>query len=142
MGKIFRRVLAVIPAAALQILWIFLLMKWLAPYTPLITLALSAAGFLLVLYIIIKRDESTYKILWLLVILTVPLAGALLYLLFGNKRTARPLKKLLRRTREAGTPPPLPIGETAFDGGKLRRNAQARIQRLHPQQRHPHCFSG
>ena len=118
MGKIFRRMLAIIPAAALQVLWIFLLMKWLAPYTPLITLALSAAGFLLVLYIIIKRDESTYKILWLLVILTVPLAGALLYLLFGNKRTARPLKKLLRRTREAGTPPPLPIGETAFDGGK------------------------
>lgn len=129
MGKIFRRVLAVIPAAALQILWIFLLMKWLAPYTPLITLALSAAGFLLVLYIIIKRDESTYKILWLLVILTVPLAGALLYLLFGNKRTARPLKKLLRRTREAGTPPPLPIGETVFDGGKRMEQTVRTLER-------------
>ena len=29
MGKIFRRMLAIIPAAALQVLWIFLLMKWL-----------------------------------------------------------------------------------------------------------------
>ena len=40
------------------------------------------------LYIIIKREERTYKILWLLVILTFPLPGALFYLVFGNKRTA------------------------------------------------------
>lgn len=118
MGKIIRRILAVIPAAALQVLWILLLMKWLAPYTALITLGLSIAGFLLVLYIIIKRDESAYKILWLLVILTVPLAGALLYLLFGNRRTARPLQKRLRRVQESGAPAPLSLGQTPFDGGR------------------------
>lgn len=114
MSKIMRRVLIVIPAAAAQALWVLLLMKWLAPYSALITLALSVAGDLLVLYIIIRRDESTYKILWLLVILTLPLVGALLYLLFGNKRTARPLEKRLGRAR--GTPPPLPTGETPFAG--------------------------
>lgn len=97
MKKIVRRILIVIPAAALQVLWLLLLVKWLAPYTALITLTMSVAAFFFVLYIIIKREERTYKILWLLVILTFPLPGALFYLFFGNKRTAKPLGKRLEK---------------------------------------------
>lgn len=118
MSKMLRRVLTVIPAAAVQALWILLLVKWLSPYAAYITLALSVAAVLLVLFIIIKRDETAYKILWLLVILTVPVAGALLYLLFGNRRTARPLRKRLRRVQEAGQLAPLPCGGTPFEGEK------------------------
>ena len=118
MSKMLRRVLTVIPAAAVQALWILLLVKWLSPYAAYITLALSVAAVLLVLFIIIKRDETAYKILWLLVILTVPVAGALLYLLFGNRCTARPLRKRLRRVQEAGQPAPLPCGGTPFEGEK------------------------
>lgn len=118
MSKMLRRVLTVIPAAAVQALWILLLVKWLSPYAAYITLALSVAAVLLVLFIIIKRDETAYKILWLLVILTVPVAGVLLYLLFGNRRTARPLRKRLRRVQEAGQPAPLPCGGTPFEGEK------------------------
>lgn len=118
MSKMLRRVLTVIPAAAVQALWILLLVKWLSPYAAYITLALSVAAVLLVLFIIIKRDETAYKILWLLVILTVPVAGVLLYLLFGNRRTARPLRKHLRRVQEAGQPAPLPCGGTPFEGEK------------------------
>lgn len=118
MSKMLRRVLTVIPAAAVQALWILLLVKWLSPYAAYITLALSVAAVLLVLFIIIKRDETAYKILWLLVILTVPVVGVLLYLLFGNRRTARPLRKRLRRVQEAGQPAPLPCGGTPFEGEK------------------------
>lgn len=118
MSKMLRRVLTVIPAAAVQALWILLLVKWLSPYAAYITLALSVAAVLLVLFIIIKRDETAYKILWLLVILTVPVVGTLLYLLFGNRRTARPLRKRLRRVQEDGQPAPLPCGGTPFEGEK------------------------
>ena len=92
MGKIMRRVLIVVPAVALQVLWHVLLVKWLAPYAPLIVSLLSVAAVFMVLFIVIKRDESTYKLLWLLIILTMPLAGAALYLLFGNRRSARILQ--------------------------------------------------
>ncbi len=95
MNKILRRVFTVIPAVALQLVWLRLLMTWLAPWAGLIGLALSVLSFLLVLYIITKRDEGTYKIIWLLLVLTFPLPGALLYLIFGNKRTTRPLQKKL-----------------------------------------------
>lgn len=118
MGKIMRRVLIVVPAVALQVLWHVLLVKWLAPYAPLLVSLLSVAAVFMVLFIVIKRDESTYKLLWLLIILTMPLVGALLYLLFGNKRTAKPLKKRLQSVKSSGDPHPLPVGETPFAGEK------------------------
>lgn len=118
MGKIMRRVLIVIPAVALQVLWHVLLVKWLAPYAPLIVSLLTVAAVFMVLFIVIKRDESTYKLLWLLIILTMPLVGALLYLFFGNKRTAKPLKKRLQGVESSGDPHPLPVGETPFAGEK------------------------
>ena len=37
------------------------------------------------------------RFVWLLIILTMPLAGAALYLLFGNRRSARILQGLLKR---------------------------------------------
>ena len=118
MGKIMRRVLIVVPAVALQVLWHVLLVKWLAPYAPLIVSLVSVAAVFMVLFIVIKRDESTYKLLWLLIILTMPLVGALLYLFFGNKRTAKPLKKRLQGVESSGDPHPLPVGETPFAGEK------------------------
>ena len=118
MGKIMRRVLIVVPAVALQVLWHVLLVKWLAPYAPLIVSLVSVAAVFMVLFIVIKRDESTYKLLWLLIILTMPLVGALLYLFFGNKRTAKPLKKRLQSVESSGDPHPLPVGETPFAGEK------------------------
>lgn len=118
MRKILNRILIVIPAVALQALWLLLLTKWLAPYSALIASLLSIVAVFLVLFIVIKRDESTYKLLWLLVILTIPLVGTLLYLCFGNKRTAKPLRRRLESVSKSNDPQPLPIGETPFDGEK------------------------
>lgn len=118
MRKILNRILIVIPAVVLQALWLLLLTKWLAPYSALIASLLSIVAVFLVLFIVIKRDESTYKLLWLLVILTIPLVGTLLYLCFGNKRTAKPLRRQLESVNKSNDPQPLPIGETPFDGEK------------------------
>lgn len=102
MKKIIRRVLAILPAVLLQVLWLHILFEWLAPWAAVINFVLSILSFLFVLYLITKQDESTYKILWLLVILTFPIPGTALYLFFGNKRTTRPLQKKLDK---AGTLP-------------------------------------
>ncbi len=97
MKQLTRRILALIPAITLQIVWITVLSKWLQPFSAWIHMALSIVAFLLVIYIMAKREEGAYKNLWLLVILTFPVPGALLYLFFGNQRTARPLGKKLER---------------------------------------------
>ena len=99
MNKIIRRVLTILPAVLLQGAWLAVLFSWLAPWAAVINFVLSILAFLLVLYIITKQDEGTYKIIWLLLVLTFPLPGALLYLIFGNKRTTRPLQKKLAEAR-------------------------------------------
>ena len=106
MKNVIRRALTILPAILLQALWLFVLFQWLAPWAALINAVLSVLALVFVLYLVTKQDESTYKILWLLVILTFPLPGALLYLIFGNKRTTRPLQKKFNAT------PPLPADAT------------------------------
>ena len=91
MGKVIRRILAIVPAVIIQVLWMCILMSWLAKYATIVITVLSICTFLFVLFIIIKRDEGTYKILWLLVLLTLPILGAVLYLELGNNRTGRPI---------------------------------------------------
>ena len=99
MSRIIRRILVIIPAVALEVLWILALLTWLRPWAGLIETSLSVLSVVFVFYIIMKQDEGTYKILWLIIILFSPIVGALLYLLFGNKRTTRPLRKALTRQR-------------------------------------------
>ena len=88
MDKVLRRVIGIIPAVLIQLLWMFVLLKWLAPWAALINLLLTFFGFVYVLYIITNRNESTYKTLWLMLIIGLPVFGTILYLCFGNKRTA------------------------------------------------------
>lgn len=105
MKKIIRRILAIIPAVLVQVLWILLLMDWLAPWAAVIELVLAILSLLFVLYMITKRGEGTYKMLWLLVIMAFPLAGALLYLIFGTGYTTRPLQKKLNTVQELALQP-------------------------------------
>lgn len=123
MNKIVRRVVAVIPAVLAQLLWLLALLRWLAPYAAIINLLLSFFAFLYVLYIITNRNESTYKTLWLLVILGLPVFGAILYLCFGDKRTARPIQKKLAHGR-ALLPP---ADETASDAAKALGEENPRL---------------
>ena len=95
MSKLLRRILVLIPTVTLQLTWLGVLFTWLAPWSGMILYALSNLSLLVVLYITIRFGESTYKVLWLLVILTFPIPGTILYLCFGNKRTGKGLERKL-----------------------------------------------
>ena len=60
MNKVIRRVIGLIPAILIQLLWLYALMRWLSPYAALINLLLSLFAVLYVLHIITNRNESTY----------------------------------------------------------------------------------
>lgn len=86
------RIFSILPAVVLQFIIIFAIMKWLAPFATLFYTVLSVLSALFVLFLISKRDEGAYKMLWLLVMFVAPLPGALMYLLYGNKRTGKALE--------------------------------------------------
>lgn len=121
-GKLLGRILTVIPVVLVQLFWLILLSKWLAPYAAVLNFILSILSFLFVLYIITKQDEGTYKILWLLVILIAPIPGALLYAVFGNKRTAGPLRRRLERSAKA-----LPSMEDGGEALEALAHAEPRL---------------
>lgn len=100
MKKIIHRIIAILPAILIQLGWYYILLTWLSPYSTLLTILLSLLGFIYMMTVIVKNDDSTYKILWLLVLLIFPLLGALLYFLFGNKKTARPIQRKLNETKD------------------------------------------
>lgn len=89
------RIVSILPVVILQLLLIFAIAKWLAPFATFFYSVLSVLSALFVLVLISKRDEGAYKILWLLVMFVAPLPGALMYLLYGNKRTGKSLEKRL-----------------------------------------------
>lgn len=118
MEKIIRRILSIIPAVLLQLVWLIILSGWLAPWAAVLEFILSLLAVLFVLYLITKQDEGTYKILWLLVLLTFPIPGAILYALFGDKRTTKPLQKKLNA---AAALHPVPSNELSLALEALER---------------------
>ena len=117
MKKVIRRVLAVLPAIVMQGLWIWLLFSWLAPYATVLSWALTVFAVVLELYILTSRDEGAYRMLWLIIILSLPVAGAVLYLCVGNKRGGEPIRKKLEKAREH-----LPAPGTGEDSSLAEEN--------------------
>ena len=97
MQKTIRRILTLIPAVILQIFWIFILIKWLAPWATFISVLLSVASLIFVLFIYTDREETTYKLLWIIIILSFPIAGAVLYILARPARIGRPIERSLEK---------------------------------------------
>lgn len=103
MKKILGRVCIVVPAIALQILWYFVVLGLLNGLFheylwDALNALLSILAVLFVTGLIAKRDESSYKLLWVMVIVAMPIMGALLYFMLGNKNTGKKLKKKLEQS--------------------------------------------
>ncbi|MCR4892407.1 MAG: cardiolipin synthase [Lachnospiraceae bacterium] len=98
--KVLGRVLIALPIIALQVFWFLLIFYLLGDFTELLMLGLQILAFLFSLYIISKRDEGSYKILWLIIIMGLPILGALLYLFIGDKGTGKKLRKKIDPIKE------------------------------------------
>ena len=61
-------------------------------------------SFLVVFYIINKDDDPSYKIIWLVPILSFPVFGGVLYLAFGNKKPAKKLQIAFDKQSKATNP--------------------------------------
>ena len=98
--KILGRVLVVVPALAIQVLWIVLVVKgvnWIADdyLVDVLNVLFRILAVIFVISIVNRRDESAYKILWVIVIVALPILGSIMYLFLGNKRTGAHLEKYM-----------------------------------------------
>lgn len=106
MKKILGRILIVIPAIALQALWYLVMFGLLNSLFRgylwnVLNALLSILAVVFVTGLVTKRDESSYKLLWVMLIVAMPIFGALLYFMLGNKNTGKKLKKKLEQAASA-----------------------------------------
>ncbi|MCL2424800.1 MAG: cardiolipin synthase [Oscillospiraceae bacterium] len=97
MKKVFNRLTLTIFLIVLQIAMLIALsiaLRIYVPYMVYIAMGVSAVVFLF----IIKGDKaSSYKIIWIIIVLLFPVEGGALYLIAGNKR---PTKKIAAQMHE------------------------------------------
>lgn len=103
MKKIFGRILIVVPALALQMLWYLVVLGLLnnlfnEHLGDILDALFSVLAVVFVTGIVAKRDESSYKLLWVMFIVAMPILGAMLYFMLGNRRTGKKLEKKLERS--------------------------------------------
>ena len=70
---------------------------WLRDYNATINTVLTVLSLLVTCYLILKDEHPSYKMTWIIVIGILPLMGALMYLMFGNKRPSRRMRRKLER---------------------------------------------
>ncbi len=89
---ISKRVFVVGLIILIEIFWGISLLTKLTEYSRELNLLLAALSLLVVLYIINKDDNPAYKLAWIIPILSFPLFGGILYLIFGDKRPTKGMR--------------------------------------------------
>lgn len=85
---LFNRIFYVVVALLVQLGWILLTVWRLAGYSRYISMGLNIISILVVLWIINRKLNPSYKLAWAMLILCVPVFGLVLYLIFGQSRIA------------------------------------------------------
>lgn len=103
--KLFRRIMlnrVLFSAIALlaQVAWLAFLLTRFASLSSRITLAMTVLSFLISVFILTKNDNSAYKISWIMLIMSLPVLGGLLYIFFGNKNPSRKMRQQIEKVHE------------------------------------------
>ncbi|WKY43750.1 cardiolipin synthase [Eubacteriaceae bacterium ES2] len=76
-------------AVCVQLGFLVLFLYYLSSYSSIVYVMFTIINILILLFLISKDDSPSYKVIWIIIILAVPLIGGVIYLLFGNKRASR-----------------------------------------------------
>ena len=78
-------------AILLQVLWWILFVQRLTSYSLFFNAFFQIISIGILLYLIRKDENSSYKIAWIILVMGFPLFGGILYVLIGNKKPSKRL---------------------------------------------------
>ena len=107
-GRVEERVINYIPVRYIiaflitifEVLAIICVMIALCLYVPYFYLAVGVTTFAVELKIISSNDNPDYKIPWILIVLTIPVVGLMLYLIFGSRKLKKKFIKRLNHLKD------------------------------------------
>jgi cardiolipin synthase len=97
-GRLFYTVLLLV----LQGLLLYGLIFWASVTLP-VSFAFAAVSVAVAFWLVSGKENPGYKILWLLIVLTLPFFGVLLYWIFGNRTPGVPFYKRVRHSTYKGS---------------------------------------
>ncbi len=100
LNNLFRRAVYISLFATIQIaffVWVFTALDRLTPYFLVLCQLASLAA---AVHILNKNNNPSYKIAWLIPIMTFPIFGGLFYLMFGSRRGNRQLTAVTETLRK------------------------------------------
>ena len=80
-----------VSAIAIQIAFLVCFLYYFSSYRPIIGAIYTVLNVLVLLFLISKDENPSYKIIWVIFTLGIPMIGGILYLLFGNRRASKRL---------------------------------------------------
>lgn len=89
---LFSRIFWVAIAILVEIIWVIIGVLWLRGISPYVNLAMGVITLLMVLWIVNKKINPSYKLAWTILILAIPIFGMVIYFLFGKSRGAKQME--------------------------------------------------
>lgn len=83
-----------------EVLAIIAVMIALCLYIPYFYIAVGITTFVVELKIISSNDNPDYKIPWMIFVLVIPVAGLMLYLIFGSRKLKKKFLKRLKQMKD------------------------------------------
>ena len=103
--KFFFSRLFVVPCLlVLQFLLVFSLVWWMSQYAVFFYFLLVLLSLAMVLWVLGKSDNPSYKLAWIIAILILPVFGGVLYLMFGTNSVSHRLKRRMNQIIEEAAP--------------------------------------
>lgn len=109
---LFSRLFIVAVMLIIQIALLVTLILYFSESVFYVYMGLNAISFLVVLVIVSNNENPSYKLTWIIAILVFPLTGGMFYLLFGNKRMPKKLKRRIDNELE-NAKSHMPVNEAA-----------------------------
>lgn len=99
---LFNRIFYVVFAMLIQLGWIFVMVLKIAAFSRYVDIFIGIVGVLIVLWIVNKEINPSYKLAWTMLILSLPILGVTLYFLFGKSRIASIMdRQFVKRIEES-----------------------------------------
>ncbi len=96
--RLLGRIITVILAVLTQVLWIILAVFVLRNRFPFVTWLMDIISVIAILWLVSKDINPAYKLAWTILILAVPVAGAVIYLMFGKSRLGKEMQDKLDKS--------------------------------------------
>lgn len=92
LGRIFSRFFIMSILILFQFTWIGIAILRLGDYAEWTFILFNILSVFMALFVIYRDDNPAYKMGWILIICMLPLLGATMYVMFGNKRPSKRIK--------------------------------------------------